>query len=549
MTGSAVPHEAICRRVIGVRRLQLVLAMLLAGASMLAACGGPAAPQGLINVSGGEPQNALIPTNTNENQGGRILDRLFAGLMSYDADGTPRLEVAQAIDTVDNINFRITLKSGWTFTDGSPVTAESFVNAWNYGALSTNAQAQHSFFSAIKGYDEVAAQTPAEQTMSGLQVVSDTEFTVRLKAPTIDFVQRLAFTPFYPLPKAAFDDMAAFGQHPIGDGPYQLAPGDAWQHNVRIDLVPNPEYRGNRVPKNDGLRFVFYSDPGKAYADLLAGKLDVLDSIPDSALPTYRKDLGDRAMTAPTAQNQTLDTPLRLPHFAGEEGRLRRLALSAAIDRQRICGQMFLATRTPARDFTASSLPGFDRNLQGNDALDFDPETAQELWAQADDISPWTGQYVIAYNADGDHQQWVDAVADSISQTLGIDAVGSPQPTFAQIRAQITDRSIPTAFRAGWKGDYPSMLAFLEPVFLTGAAANDVDYSDRGFDGALTVAQAAPTLADSYALTNAAQQILLADMPVIPLWDYVTVSGRSAGVSDVTITWNGLPAYEQIVKS
>jgi oligopeptide transport system substrate-binding protein len=61
----------------------------------------------------------------------------------------------------------------------------------------------------------------------------------------------------------------------------------------------------------------------------------------------------------------------------------------------------------------------------------------------------------------------------------GIDAVGSPQPTFAQIRGEITDRTITSAFRAGWQGDYPSMLAFLEPIFVTGAGANDVDYSEQ----------------------------------------------------------------------
>ena len=531
------------------RRLRAVMATLMAGTLILAGCGGaPEAPQNLITVNATEPQNGLVPTNTDNDQGGRIVDRLFAGLMSYDASGAPQLEVAKAIDTVDNINFRITLNPGWKFTDGTPVTAASFVDAWNYGALSTNAQAQRGIFSPIDGYDEVAAPIPSAQTMSGLQVVSDTEFTVQLKAPTIDFVQRLGFTPFYPLPKAAYGDMAAFGRHPIGNGPYRLAPGAPWQQNVHLDLVPNPDYRGNRPAKNSGLKFVFYPDLDKAYADLLAGKLDVLDSLPPSALPTYRKDLGDRAMTAPTAQNQTLDTPLRLPHFAGEEGRLRRLALSAAIDRRQICDQVFLATRSPARDFTASSLPGFDPDVPGSDALNFDPDQAQDLWAQADDISPWSGQYVIGYNADGGHQGWVDAVAKSISDTLGIDAVGAPQPTLTQIRAQITDRSIQTAFRAGWRGHYPSMLSFLEPTFVTGAAANAVGFSDRGFDGKLTVAQAAPDLAQSYALTNAAQQLLFDDMPVVPLWDYVTVAGRSAAVTDVKITWNGLPAYEQIVK-
>ena len=52
---------------------------------------------------------------------------------------------------------------------------------------------------------------------------------------------------------------------------------------------------------------------------------------------------------------------------------------------------------------------------------------------------------VIAYNADGGHQEWVDAVANSLKNTLGIDAVGAPQPTFATLRTQITDRTIGTA--------------------------------------------------------------------------------------------------------
>lgn len=533
-----------------IRPVMALAAVLLTGVLTLSACGGgDAGDSGFVTVNGGEPQNALLTTNTNETNGGRILDRLFAGLMSYDAKGVPSLEVAESIDTTDNVNYRIRLKPDWKFTDGSPVTARSFVDAWNYGALTTNAQLMQSFFSPIVGYDEVAAPNPTASTMSGLTVVSDTEFTVRLKAPTIDFEQRLGFTPFYPLPPVAFEDMEAFGRNPVGNGPYQLARSDPWQHNVRIDLVPNPDYRGNRVPANKGLRFVFYANLDTAYADLQAGNLDVLDTIPSSALPTYRDDLADRAISGPTAQNQTLDIPLRLPHFGGEEGRLRRLAVSAAINRRQICDQIFHGARSPAREFTASSLPGFNPNLPGSDALDYNPQRAKQLWAQAEAIAPWRGQLAIAYNADGGHQEWVDAVANSIKNTLGVDAVGAPMPTFAQLRTEITNRTIDSAFRAGWQGDYPSMLEFLEPLFVTGAGSNDVDYSKRDFDGALTVAQAAPTLEESYVLTNDAQQILLRDMPVIPLWDYINAAGHSDAVRDVAIAWNGLPDYERIAKA
>jgi oligopeptide transport system substrate-binding protein len=536
-----------------VRRLRIVAAaVLLLAATSLAGCEVGNVRTDVVIVNAGEPQNPLIPTNTNDSNGGRIIDRLFAGLTSYDAKGTPELEVAQSIDTADDINYRITLKPGWTFSDGTPVTAHSFVDAWNYGALAANAQLQQSFFSPIAGFDEVAASKPPATTMSGLHVVDDHQFAVRLKAPTIDFKLRLGFSPFYPLPAAAFKDMKAFGQHPIGNGPYKFADapgGAAWQHNVKLDLVPNPGYHGNRIPQNKGLRFVFYANLETAYADLLSSNLDVLDTIPSSLLSVYRRDLGGRYVSAPAAVNQTLDTPLRLPHFGGEEGRLRRLALSAAINRAQICRQIYAGARAPARDFTASSLPGFDSNIDGNDALNFDPDRARQLWSQADAISKWSGRYAIAYNSDGGHQEWVDAVANSIKNILGIDAVGAPQPTFATFRTQVTTRSITTAFRAGWQGDFPSMLEFLEPLFVTGAGADDVGYSNPRFDAAIAAAEGAPGLPQSFALANAAQRILLRDMPVVPLWYTISVAGRSAAVSHVALTWNGLPDYEHIVKA
>jgi len=524
-------------------------------ASCLTGCGGGVLSPDLVLVNGGEPPYPLVPTSTNDSNGGRIIDRLFAGLMSYDAAGNPSQEVARSIETTDNVNYRIALKPDWKFTDGSPVTAHSFVDAWNYGALSTNAQLQQSFFSPIDGFDEVSGGTsdgkPGRTAMSGLQVVNDLEFTVRLKAPTIDFLLRLGHSAFYPLPDIAFRDMAAFGRDPVGNGPYKLADspdGPSWEHNVKIDLRPNPDYHGNRKPHNKGLRFEFYANLDTAYADLLSGNLDVLDTIPPSALPIYKRDLGENFTSGPVAVKHSLDTPLRLPHFGGEEGRLRRLALSAAVNREQICKQIFVGTRSPSRDFTARSLPGFDPNLPGNDVLNIDPDRARRLWKQADAISAWSGQYVIAYNADAGNQEWVDAVANSVKNVLGIDAVGAPQPTFAGFRTEITNHTISTAFRAAWQGDYPSMIEFLAPLFATGAGSNDVGYSNPEFDAALAAAEAAPNLQESNALANAAQRFLMHDMPVVPLWDNISVVGWSTEVKNVHVTWNGLPDYENIVK-
>ncbi|MFZ2238764.1 MAG: ABC transporter substrate-binding protein [Gordonia amarae] len=531
-------------------------ALVAAVAISLSACstsdsggGGGTGADAIITVNGTEPQNGLVTTNTNENGGGRVVDALFTGLYAYKADGTPELANAESVDTKDNQNYTIRLKKDWTFTDGTPVKAENYVKAWNFGADSTNAQLQQSFFAPIEGYDAVAGEKPTTHEMSGLKVVDDHTFTVKLTQPNIDFKLGLGFTPFKPLPDVFFTEGAEkFGQNPVGNGAYKLADGTAWEHNVKLNVVKNPDYKGPDQPKNGGISFVFYSSLDTAYSDLQAGNLDVLDTIPPSAFKTFEKDLGDRALKTPTAQNQQIGIGEYLPHFGGEEGKLRRQALSLAINRDEITKTIFDGLRNPAADFAAKSLPGYNADLPGKDVLGFDAAKAKELWAKADAISKWSGSFQIAYNSDGGHQEWIDAVCNQIKNTLGIDAHGAPAPTFKQIRDQVTQRTIKTAFRSGWQGDYPSILEFLQPQFVTGAGANDEDYTNPAFDKKLNEALAATDPATSYKLTAQAQAILLKDLPVLPLWDYTNAAGEAEGVT-AEIGWQGLPYYTGIAKS
>ena len=180
----------------------------------------------VITANGSEPQNPLIPTNTNETGGGKILDSIFAGLEYYDASGAPQLDMAESIETDDSKTFTIKIKPDQKFTNGEPVDANSFVDAWQYGALLSNEQLNSYFFEDIEGfsYDE-------DSPLTGLEVVDDLTFTVTLKEARSDFPLRLGYSAFYPLPASAFEDMDAFGQNPVGNGPYKLASDTAWAHN------------------------------------------------------------------------------------------------------------------------------------------------------------------------------------------------------------------------------------------------------------------------------------------------------------------------------
>jgi oligopeptide transport system substrate-binding protein len=528
------------------------IALAAAGALALTGCtsgspestGGAGSSTAVITTNGSEPQNPLVPTNTNETGGGKILDAIFAGLVYYDADGAPHNDMAESIETEDAQNYTIKIKADQKFSNGEPVTANSFVDAWNYGALLSNEQLSSYFFESIEGfsYDE-------DSELTGLEVVDDLTFTVKLKQPESDFPLRLGYSAFFPLPESAFEDIAAFGENPVGNGPYMLDGEGAWKHNEKIDLVVNPDYDGPRVAQNGGLDIIFYATQEAAYADLQGGNLDVLDAIPDGALSTFQDEFGDRSVTQAAAIFQSFTIPARLPHFDGEEGNLRRAAISKAINREEITDVIFSGTRTPAHDFTSPVIDGYSEDIPGSDVLDFDADAAKDLWAQADAISPWSGSFQIAYNADGGHQAWVDAVANQLKNNLGIDASGAPYPTFAEVRTAITDRTIQTAFRTGWQADYPALFNFLGPIYATGAGSNDGDYSNADFDALLKEGLAETDLDKANEKFQQAQEILFKDLPAIPLW-YSTVNGAwGQTVENVQFGWNSVPLYYEVTKS
>lgn len=496
----------------------------------------------IITANGCEPQNPLVPANTSETCGGRVIDLINSGLVYFDADGNLHNDLAENIEH-DGALYTITLRDGIQFSDGSPITSESFVRAWNFAVANDLKSA--SFFEPIQGYEDVVEKNTEE--MSGLNIIDDKTFTVELVQPEADFPLRLGYSAFYPLPDSAYDGsdtLAAYGAAPLSSGPYKL---ETWENNISITLVPNENYDGPEKPKNDGVKFVFYAKPDAAYADLQAGNLDVLDNIPDSAFSTYESDLDGRVVNQPAAIFQSFTIPETLEHFGNnEEGRLRRQALSLSVDRDSVTEKIFEGTRTPATDFTSPVIAGHSDSLAGADILQYNPERAKELWEQANAISPWSGTFTLAYNADGGHQAWVDAVTNSIKNTLGIEAVAKAYPDFKSFRSDITNRTIGTAFRTGWQADYPGLGNFLAPLYSTGASSNDGDYSNAQFDTLLRQAAGANSVEESNDYYNQAQEILLQDLPAIPLWYSNVAGGWSSNVSNVEFNWKSVPVYSQI---
>ncbi|MCP2266234.1 ABC transporter substrate-binding protein [Promicromonospora thailandica] len=557
------------------KRLMGLGAFALASSLVLTACGGgdsgddssEGTSTGIVTISNGEPQNPLVGSMTNETEGGLVVQQLYSGLVYYDAEGVVHNEIAESIESDDNQTWTITIQDGWKWSDGTDVTAANFVDAWNWAAYGPNGAKGAGFFDPIEGFTETQgvpefdeegnvsgmAEEPTAETLSGLEVVSDTEFTVTLNQPESDFPIRLGYSAYFPLPDAYYDDIEAFGEKPITNGPYVL---EDWQHDSEINLVPNEEYNGPRKAQNGGLDFIVYTDENTSYADLQGGNLDILENVPTSAMSTFEEDLGDGAISEPSASFAAMTVPEWLPEFQGEAGLKRRQALSMAINREQITETIFAGTRIPATDFTSPVIDGWTGEIPGNEVTEYNPEEAKSLWDEANSEDPLPDDYVLTIhtNTDSDHQAWVEAVCNGYINDLDIKCEMTGYPTFDEVlneRDKGPDGKVNGLFRAGWSADYPSLQNYLGPLYSKAALAgsNDGRYESDEFDAALKEAAAAPSLEEANTLYNKAQEILFKDLPGIPLWYYSTTAGHSEAVDNVEFGWDSMPLLYEVTKS
>ncbi|MET7456422.1 ABC transporter substrate-binding protein [Streptomyces sp. NPDC005574] len=529
-----------------------------AAATALAAtaCGGGGSDSGsggdgsaVVSASWGDPQNPLEPANTNEVQGGKVLDMIFRSLKRYNPEtGAAEDMLADKIDTTDSQNFTITIKGGWKFSNGEAVTAQSFVDAWNYGASLKNNQKNAYFFGYIDGYAKTHPDTGSQtaDTLSGLKVVNSKTFTVKLSQKFSTFPDTLGYPAFAPLPKAFFSNHDAWVKKPVGNGPYAI---DSYTKGSQMVLKKWDAYPGSDKAQNGGVTLKVYTDNNTAYTDLLAGNLDLVDDIPAAQLKNVKSDLGDRYINTPAGIIQTLAFPFYDARWNKSGSVKVRKGLSMAINRKQITETIFQKTRTPATDWTSPVLGkegGFQDGLCG-DGCDYNPTEAKKLVQEGGGLPG--GQVKITYNADtGSHKEWVDAVCNSINNALGNDkaCVGNPVGTFADFRNQITEKKMSGPFRAGWQMDYPLIQNFLQPLYYTNASSNDGKWSNKDFDTLVNQANAETDTAKAVQTFQKAEGVVRDNMAAIPLWYQNGSAGYSSRLSAVKLNPFSVPVYNEI---
>jgi ABC-type transport system substrate-binding protein len=362
--------------------------------------------------------------------------------------------------------------------------------------------------------------------MSGLEVVDDTTFTVTLTAPFAQFPVTLGYNPFLPLPEAFFEDPEAFGRKPIGNGPFR-ADGE-FVPDQGITVVANEDFAGERGASVEAVEFRVYADTGTAYTDALAGNVDVVPRIPADASGTAEQDFAGRYVESASSGFTYLGLPLYEERYA--DPRVRR-ALSLAVDRATIAEQIFAGSRQPADSLVPPVVDGHRDGACGycildvdraNDLLDaagFDRSEPIELW----------------FNAGGGNEAWMEAVGNQLRANLGVEFVLRGDLAPPEYGPLLGSQGMTGPFRMGWSMDYPSPQNFLAPLYGSQGGANYAAYRSRAFDRLVAEGDAADSGAEAVAFYNRAEDVVLEDMPVIPMFFDVTQSVHSEEVDDLVV--------------
>ena len=475
--------------------------------------------QELHRDNGDEPQT-LDPHRAEGMPSAHILQDLFEGLTSGAPDGRiiPGAAIRWNISR-DGKTYTFYLRRDAFWSNGDPVTANDFV----YGLQrSANPATASNFAQALLPIENAAEVLSGVLPTSKLGVSAMDEFTLQIKMrdPTPYFLSLLNHPSTFPVHRASVLEHGAEFSRPgnlVSNGAYILSD---WVIRSRIELVKNEHYWNTENVILEKINYYPFVDRGTALKQFRAGKLHWTSSVPSNQYKWLQKHYPDELVTSPWLAAYFFGFNLqREPFVANPE---LRLALALVVDRELITEKVTQFGEQPSynlvppgiRDYV-SPLPGWAEWTQQERN-----DEARRLYAEAGYTQEDPLRFEIRYNVGENNKKLALAAASLWKQVLGVQAtlVNEESKVFLQNREQ---KVLTQVFRAGWVGDYADAYTFLN-LFRTGHGRNDYGYSNDLYDSLLDEIAAERIPSRRRRLMFEAERILLADVPFIPVYTYVT---------------------------
>jgi oligopeptide transport system substrate-binding protein len=437
--------------------------------------------------------------------------QLFDGLVQF--DHTLRITPALAqfwVASRDGLTWTFTLRKGVKFHHGREVTADDVVYSFTRLVDPRIRSGGADHFMGILGAPEF--REGRARQIAGLTALDRYTVRVTLTEAPVPFVSVLAVGQAKIVPRELLEEQGeAFGSQPVGTGPFRFV---RWERGKELVLAANPDYFDG-PPKLARLVFRIFPGQGvdRLFAEFQAGALE------DSPLPLkeYRQIITSQAF-------QYVRRPIfALRHYGFNtrtkplDDRRVRQAIVHAIDREAVVSDIWLGRYAFAKGILPPGTLGFNPKLRG---YSYDPARARELLAQAGypggrglpPIAIWSSvrseEMVREHERIGKDLEAVGITADFRYNT--------DWPSFSRA---MSERKLPIYLRA-WFADVPDPENFLVKLFHSASPFNYMGYANPAVDTLLDKARAEQDVPQRVEAYRRAEEMVLEDAPIIPVWHH-----------------------------
>jgi len=460
----------------------------------------------------------------------QIVTMVYSGLVRSDVNLNVIPDQATWDVSSDNRVYTFHLKSGITFSDGTPVTAQTYVYTLTRALLPQVKSGIASFFEgAIVGADAVSAGKT--KTLTGVKALDDSTLQITLTHAAPYFLEVLTNSLYFPLNKTVISQYGQ-GDWPnhvaglgVGTGPFMVK---EWDHKVKIILVPNPHYYGTKTKLSE-VDMYFVTEPTTAFKSYEANQYDFIWNITPNDQQTAKSLPG-------FVRKSLLETDLlffnnKMPPF---NSLAVRQAFAYAINKETLVHAIFKDAVVVAPTIIPPGMPGYQPDYAG---IPYNKEKArslmQSVYPDVSKVPPITFSYptsqIIPVEADALQEMWQTALGVRVN-LRSVDLVA--------YNTETTQHSVQFG-STQWGADFPDPYDWLALNLTSNAANNNGEWSNPTFDQ--TIAQAEQVTGDQrISLYNKAEQIAISDVGWLPVDHQAMAAVIPSWLHGLSLNGNGL---------
>lgn len=484
-----------------------------------AALDGGAAPERVLLLRGNGPgPDTLDPQKARAFESHTVLRDLCEGLTTLARDGGPAPGAASEWSSSENgRTYTFRLRNDLKWSNGDPLVAADFVAGLRRLVDPATASQYAQVVDVIENAAEIIrGQKPPESL--GVGAPDDKTVVVSLTTPAPFLPGLLSHTSACPMHGPSLDQHGDAFTRPgnfVASGAFVLA--EAIQ-GTSVTLARNTNYHGNAANRIDAVRYLTMPDENAELRAYRGDELHITSVVPRGQFDWIKENLPAELHVSPQLNTYYYGFNLDRPLFA-RNPKLRR-ALSMAIDRERIATSVLRVGELPAYGWVPPGTYNYS-----SQTFDYASKTqaernaeAQRLYAAAGFSRAQPAKFELRYNVGEAHSKVAVAVAGMWKEVLGVE-VTLAAVEFKALLEDINRRDV-DMFRLGWVGDYNDAYTFSQ-YWRSDFGINMARYKSAEYDALLAAATATTDMALRRQKLEAAERIVLADHPMIPIYFYV----------------------------